>query len=54
MKDTLIEMENNLQGNNSKMGEAKNQINDLEHTEEKNNHAKQQELKRIPPKMRTL
>ena len=31
MKDTLIDIKNNLQGNNSKVGEAKNQINDLEH-----------------------
>ena len=28
MKDTLIEIKNNLQGNNSRMDEAKNQIND--------------------------
>ena len=33
-KDTLIEIKNNLQGNNS-MDEAKNQINDLEHKEAK-------------------
>ena len=31
MKDTLIEIKNNLQGNNSRMGEAENQINNLEH-----------------------
>ena len=30
MKDTLIEM-NNLQGNNSRVKEAKNQINDVKH-----------------------
>ena len=35
MKDTLIEIKNNLQGNNSRVDEAKNQINDLEHKEEK-------------------
>ena len=29
------------------MNEAENQINDLEHKEAKNNHAKQQEIKRI-------
>ena len=34
MKDTLIEMKN-LQENNSWMDEVKNQINDLEHKEEK-------------------
>ena len=31
MKDTLTETKNNLQGNNSRMDEAENQINDLEH-----------------------
>ena len=36
MKDTLNEMKNNLQGINSRVDEAKNQINDLEHKEEKN------------------
>ena len=35
MKDTLIEIKNNLQGHNSRVDEAKNQINDLEHEEEK-------------------
>ena len=28
-KDTLIEIKNNLQGNNSRVNEGKNQINDL-------------------------
>ena len=36
MKDTLIEIKNNLQGNNSRVNEAENQINDLEHKEAKN------------------
>ena len=36
-KDTLIEIKNNLQGNNSRVGKAENQINDLEHKEAKNN-----------------
>ena len=36
-KDTLIEMKNNLQGNNSAVNKAKNQINDLEHQEAKTN-----------------
>ena len=36
-KDTLIEVKNNLQRNNSKVEEAKNQINDMEHKEAKNN-----------------
>ena len=30
MKDSLIEIKDNLQGNNSRVDEAKNQINDLE------------------------
>ena len=29
MKDILIEIKNNFQGNNSRVDEAKNQINDL-------------------------
>ena len=29
MKETLIEIKNNLQGNNSRVNEGKNQINDL-------------------------
>ena len=33
-KDTLIEMENNLQGNNSRVDEARNEISDLERKEE--------------------
>ena len=35
MKDTLTEIKNNLWGNNSKVDEAKIQINDLEHKEAK-------------------
>ena len=30
MKDTLIEIKNNLQGNNNRVDEAENQINNLE------------------------
>ena len=52
MKDTLIEIKNNLQGN-SRVGEAKNQINDLEHKETKNNQSEQQE-KKIIQKMRMV
>ena len=37
IKDTLIEMKNNLQGNNSRVDEAENQINNLEQKEAKNN-----------------
>ena len=35
MKGILIEIKNNLQGNNSRMDEAENQVNDLEHKESK-------------------
>ena len=41
MKDSLIEIKNNLQGNNSRVDEDKNQINDLEHKEDKNNQSEQ-------------
>ena len=47
MKDTLIEIKNNLQGNNSRADEAKNQINDLEHKEAKKQPIRKQEEKRI-------
>ena len=47
MNDTLIEIKNNLQGNNSRVDEAKNQINDLEHTEAKNSQSGQEEEKGI-------
>ena len=36
MKDTLIEIKNNLQGTNSEGDEAENQINDLELKEANN------------------
>ena len=48
-KDTLIEIKNNLQGNNRRKDEAKNQSKDTEHKETKNNQSKQQEEKRNPP-----
>ena len=41
MKDTLIEIKNNLQGNNSTVDEAQNQINDLGHEEASNNQSEQ-------------
>ena len=44
-KYTLIEIKNNLQGNNSRVDEAENQINDLEHKEAKNNHIEQEKKK---------
>ena len=48
MKDTLIEIKNNLQGNNSRVDEAKNRIDDLEYKEAKNHHqSEQKEEKRM-------
>ena len=47
MKVTLSEIKKNLQGTNSGMYEAKNQINDLEHKEEKNIQSEKQEEKQI-------
>ena len=46
MKDTLIEIKKNLQGVNSRVDEAKNQINGLEHKEAKSQQSEQEE-KRI-------
>ena len=45
--DSLIEIKNNVQGNNSRVDKAKNQINDLEHKKAKISHAEQQKEKRI-------
>ena len=45
MKDLLIEIKNNLQGNRSRVDEAENQINDLEHKEAKHKQSEQQEEK---------
>ena len=47
MKHTLTEIKNNLQGNNSRVDEAENQINYLEHKEAKN---QSEEEKRIQKK----
>ena len=41
MKDTLIEIKNNLQGNKSRVDKAKNQIKNLEHKEAKNTQSEQ-------------
>ena len=38
-KDTWTEINNNLQGNNSRVDQAGNQINDLEHYEAKYNQS---------------
>ena len=48
MKDSLIEIKNNLQGNNSRVDEAESQINDLEHKESKNNQSEQKKKKNPP------
>ena len=42
MIDTVIEIKNNFQGNNSRVDETENQINDLEHKEAKNNQSENQ------------
>ena len=52
MKDTLIEIKNNLQGNN-RVDEAEHEINDLEQKEAKNNQSEQEDEKRIT-KMRKV
>ena len=49
MKDTLIEIKNSLQGNNSRLNKAENQINDLEHKKEQamnENEKKKKESKK--------
>ena len=50
-KETLTEIKNNLQGNNSRVDVAENQINDMEYKEAKNNYSEQE--KRIQ-KMRIV
>ena len=45
MKFTLSEIKKNLQGTNSGVDEAKNQINDLEHKEERNIQSEQYDEK---------
>ena len=50
MKDTLIEIKNNLQGNNSRVDEAEDHINDLEHKEPKTTHLNNRKKKESPPR----
>ena len=50
MQDTLIEIKNNLQGNNSRVDEAENPINDLEHKESKNQPIRTTRRKKNPKK----
>ena len=47
MKDTLIKIKKNLQGNNNRMDETKNQTNDLEYKEAENKQSEQKEEKGI-------
>ena len=54
MKYTLIEIKNNLHGNNSRVDEAENQNNDLEHREGISIQPEPQEETRIQKKMRTV
>ena len=44
-KDTLFEIKNNLQGINSTVDEAENQVSDVEYKEAKKNHSEKQEEK---------
>ena len=48
MKDLLTEMKNNLQGINSGVGEAEDQIKNVEHKEAENTQSEQQKEKGIP------
>ena len=47
MMDTLIKIKNNLQGSNSRVDEAKNQINDLEDRREKTSNQNKRKKKRV-------
>ena len=49
-KDTLVKIKNNLQGNNSRMDEAKNQISDLEHKGKKEQPIRKTRRKKNPKK----
>ena len=51
MKDTLTGIRNNLQGNNSKVDEAENQISNWEYKEVKNIQSEQQKRKGNPKKL---
>ena len=52
-KDTLVEIKNNLQGNNSRVDEAENQTNDLEHKEAKRSNQDNKKKKESPPPKNT-
>ena len=56
-KDTLIEIKNNLQGNNSRVDEAKNQINNLDIRKQRTtsqNNKKKKESKKKKKKRRLI
>ena len=53
-KDTLTEMKTNLQGINSRVSEAENQISNLEYKETKSTQSEQQKEKNQKNKMRTV
>ena len=46
--DTLLEIKNNLQGNNSRVDEAENQINNLENKEAKTSNQNNKKKKESP------
>ena len=52
MQVTLNELKKNLQGTNNGRDETKNQINDLEHEEEKKHSIRTARIKQNPPKTR--
>ena len=55
MKDSLLEIKNNLPGNNSRVEEAENQINDLEHKAKTNNqNKKKREYQKNEDRVRSL
>ena len=49
MKGTLVEIQNNLQGINSRVDEAKNQISNLEYKEVKSTNQNSKKKKESPP-----
>ena len=54
MRDTLIEIKNNLQGIKNRVDEVENQINDLEHKATKKQPIGTTRRKKNPPQMRTV
>ena len=50
-KGTLIAVKNNLQGNNSRVDEPENRINDLEHKDANINQSEKQEEKKKSKKL---